>query len=112
MKRRRSLAGRSRWRSAPLSVTTSGSLYFMTLILIWCVFALGYDLMFGVAGLLSFGHAAFFGIGSYVYALGRRARTPACFLLAMLAAGAGRRRCCALCRRRRSRCACPASTSR
>ncbi len=52
----------------PLLVKDRGALYFMTLIMIWCIFALGYDLVFGVAGMLSFGHAAFFGIGSYVFA--------------------------------------------
>jgi branched-chain amino acid transport system permease protein len=53
----------------PFVMQDQGWLYFATLVLVWCVFALGYDLMFGLTGLLSFGHAAFFGIGSYVYAL-------------------------------------------
>lgn len=70
----------------PLVVKDQGQLYFMTLIMVWCVFALGYDLVFGVTGLLSFGHAAFFGAGSYVFALivGKNA---ALFPLAMIAAG-------------------------
>src|SRR3954470_465395 len=34
-------------------------------ILIWGLFALGFNLLYGYAGLLSFGHAAFFGVGSY-----------------------------------------------
>ena len=34
-------------------------------ILIWGLFALGFNLLFGYAGLLSFGHAAFLGVGSY-----------------------------------------------
>lgn len=34
-------------------------------ILIFGLFAVGYNLLFGYTGLLSFGHAAFFGIGSY-----------------------------------------------
>jgi branched-chain amino acid transport system permease protein len=49
----------------PAAVTDQGLLYFITMVLVWCVFAIGYDLMFGLAGLLSFGHAAFFGIGAY-----------------------------------------------
>jgi len=53
----------------PLLVKDRGALYFMTLIMIWCIFALGYDLVFGVAGMLSFGHAAFFGIGAYAAVL-------------------------------------------
>ena len=34
-------------------------------ILIWGLFALGFNLLYGYAGLLSFGHAAFLGVGSY-----------------------------------------------
>ncbi|MFW6118227.1 MAG: branched-chain amino acid ABC transporter permease [Chloroflexota bacterium] len=37
----------------------------MTKILIFAIFAIGYDLVFGHAGLLSLGHAAFFGVGGY-----------------------------------------------
>lgn len=36
-----------------------------TLILIWGIFAMGYDLLHGYTGLLSFGHAAFWGGGAY-----------------------------------------------
>ncbi len=70
----------------PLAVKDQGTLYFITLILIWCIFALGFDLMFGLAGLLSFGHAAFFGIGSYVYAL-IMLKDPTLLPVALLAAG-------------------------
>jgi branched-chain amino acid transport system permease protein len=38
-------------------------------ILIWSIFAIGFDLAFGAAGLLSFGHAAFYGMGAYGVAL-------------------------------------------
>jgi branched-chain amino acid transport system permease protein len=37
--------------------------------LIFAIFALGYDIVLGYTGLLSFGHAMFFGIGSYGTAL-------------------------------------------
>ena len=37
-----------------------------TRFLIWGIFALGFDLLLGFTGLLSFGHAAFWGIGAYV----------------------------------------------
>lgn len=37
-------------------------------ILIWGLFGLGFDLLFGYTGLLSFGQAAFFGTGSFVTA--------------------------------------------
>lgn len=52
--------------AAPL-VADRGVIYFLTLILIWGIFALGFDLVFGLAGLLSFGHAAFLGTGAYVF---------------------------------------------
>lgn len=37
--------------------------------LIFAIFALGYDICFGYTGLLSFGHAAFFGLGAYTTGL-------------------------------------------
>ncbi len=37
--------------------------------LIFAIFALGYDIVFGYTGLLSFGHAMFFGIGAYCTAI-------------------------------------------
>jgi branched-chain amino acid transport system permease protein len=36
-----------------------------TQILLWGIFALGFDLVLGFTGLLSFGHAAFWGLGGY-----------------------------------------------
>ena len=33
--------------------------------LIFAIFAIGYDIVFGFTGLLSFGHAAYFGLGAY-----------------------------------------------
>jgi branched-chain amino acid transport system permease protein len=38
-------------------------------ILIWAIFALGFNLLLGQTGLLSFGHAMFFGTASYATAL-------------------------------------------
>jgi branched-chain amino acid transport system permease protein len=38
-------------------------------ILIWGVFAMSLDLLMGYAGMVSFGHSAFFGLGAYVAAL-------------------------------------------
>lgn len=38
----------------------------VSLILVWALFATGFDLVFGVAGMMSFGHAALFGVGGYV----------------------------------------------
>jgi urea transport system permease protein len=39
------------------------------LLLIWALFALSLGLLWGFAGLLSFGHAAYFGLGAYTYAI-------------------------------------------
>lgn len=41
-----------------------------SVLLIWALFALSLGLMWGYAGLLSFGHSAYFGLGAYVYAIG------------------------------------------
>jgi branched-chain amino acid transport system permease protein len=38
-------------------------------ILIWAIYALGFNLLLGTAGLPSFGHGAFFGIGAYAFGL-------------------------------------------
>lgn len=38
-------------------------------VLIWCIYALGYNVALGYAGLPSFGHGAFFGIGAYGVAI-------------------------------------------
>lgn len=40
-----------------------------TKILIWAIFALGFDILLGFTGYLSFGHAAFFGVSAYVTGL-------------------------------------------
>src|SRR6185437_3719250 len=45
-----------------------GSVDLFTRILIWGVFGLGFDLLFGRAGLLSFGQGAFYGTGGFVTA--------------------------------------------
>ncbi len=42
---------------------------FLTEIIIFSLFAMSFNLLFGYTGLLSFGHAAFFGLGGYAMAL-------------------------------------------
>ena len=42
-------------------------------ILIWGIFAMSLDLLMGRAGMVSFGHSAFFGLGGYVAALALKA---------------------------------------
>ena len=57
-------------------------------ILIWGVFAMSLDLIMGYAGMVSFGHSAFFGVGGYVaaLALSRDAGLTSALLLPALAA--------------------------
>jgi branched-chain amino acid transport system permease protein len=43
--------------------------YLGTEIAIWLIFALGFNLLFGYAGLHSFGHGAYLGIGAYAFGL-------------------------------------------
>jgi branched-chain amino acid transport system permease protein len=48
--------------------TWLGSVDLFTRILIWGIFGLGFDLLFGRTGLLSFGQGAFYGTGGFVTA--------------------------------------------
>jgi urea transport system permease protein len=67
--------GRIRWNwfaalavllaALPLASETSTP----TLLAIWSLFALSLALMWGYAGIISFGHAAYFGLGAYTYAI-------------------------------------------
>ncbi len=43
----------------------------LTLVLVWAVFGLAWNVLSGYTGLVSFGHAAFFGLGAYTTALGQ-----------------------------------------
>ena len=54
-----------------LSITNSYYQLMMTMVLVWAVFGLSWNLFSGYTGLISFGHAAFFGIGAYTTALGQ-----------------------------------------
>lgn len=54
--------------AVPLLVTES-QISLITYMLIWGLFAMGYDFMFGYSGMVSFGHAAFFGLGAYMIAI-------------------------------------------
>jgi branched-chain amino acid transport system permease protein len=54
-------------------------------VLIMGLFAIGFNLLMGYAGLVSFGHAAFFGVGAYTCGLLLK-KTPAPFAVAFLAA--------------------------
>jgi branched-chain amino acid transport system permease protein len=56
--------------STPLWLKQVGLYQYLALeITIWMLFALGYNLLLGTAGLPSFGHGAYFGIGAYAFGL-------------------------------------------
>jgi branched-chain amino acid transport system permease protein len=70
--------GRSRWRPLELAFWAAPILAFFVLgdrrqflsqIFIYGLFALSLDLILGYAGILSLGHAAFFGVGAYAAGL-------------------------------------------
>ena len=51
------------------AVVSPFQILFATEMLIQCLFALAFNLLFGITGLLSFGQAAYFGVGGYLAAL-------------------------------------------
>ena len=56
--------------STPLWLARVGLYQYLALeIMIWMLFALGYNLLLGTTGLPSFGHGAYFGIGAYAFGL-------------------------------------------
>jgi len=58
--------------AAPLVAQAAGAGYWVSLltrVMIFAIAALGLDLALGVGGLVSFGHAAFMGIGAYMSAI-------------------------------------------
>ena len=56
--------------STPLWVARIGLYQYLALeIMIWMLFALGFNLLLGFGGLPSFGHGAYFGIGAYAFGL-------------------------------------------
>jgi branched-chain amino acid transport system permease protein len=59
------------YAAVAMSVTNSYYQLVLTLVPVWAVFGLSWNLLSGYTGLISFGHAAFFGIGAYATALGQ-----------------------------------------
>lgn len=73
---------------APLFLS-SFLMIFLTEILIMALFALGFNLVFGYTGLLSFGHAAYFSIGAYttgIFLLRVSPSIPLAFLAGVIVA--------------------------
>jgi branched-chain amino acid transport system permease protein len=58
-----------------------------TEMLIFAIFAVGYDIIFGYTGLLSFGHAIFFGVGAYGTGLVLVRLVPSLFVALVIAIG-------------------------
>src|SRR3990172_10896660 len=75
--------------AAAFFVPAAGSRYYTFLandVVIWALFATSLNLLVGYTGLVSFGHAAYFGIGAYTTGiLMKKVGLP--FLLAFPAAG-------------------------
>jgi ABC-type branched-subunit amino acid transport system ATPase component/ABC-type branched-subunit amino acid transport system permease subunit len=57
------------YAAAAMSISNSYHQLMMTLVLVWAVFGLSWNLLSGYTGLISFGHAAFFGLGAYATVL-------------------------------------------
>jgi branched-chain amino acid transport system permease protein len=56
--------------TAPWWITRVGLYPYLALeVLVWMIFALGYNLLLGYGGLPSFGHGAYFGVGAYAFGL-------------------------------------------
>ncbi len=56
--------------TTPLWLARVGLYQYLALeVMVWMLFALGYNLMLGTTGLPSFGHGAFFGAGAYAFGL-------------------------------------------
>ena len=59
------------YAAVALLITNSYYQLMMTLVLVWASFGLSWNLFSGYTGLISFGHAVFFGLGAYTTALGQ-----------------------------------------
>ena len=59
------------YAAVSLNVTNSYYQLVMTLVPVWAIFGLSWNLLSGYTGLISFGHAAFFGVGAYAVVLGQ-----------------------------------------
>ncbi|NNM72938.1 ABC transporter permease subunit [Enterovirga aerilata] len=59
------------YAAVAMVITNSYYQLMLTLVLVWAVFGLSWNVLSGYTGLISFGHAAFFGIGAYTTVLGQ-----------------------------------------
>lgn len=63
-----------------------GFLFIAGLVLVQALFAMSWNILFGYAGLASFGHAGFFGIGAYTVGALLRYQVPLPFVLMLVCA--------------------------
>ena len=77
--------------TVPLWITRVGLYPYLGVeILIWSIYALAFNLLLGTAGLPSFGHGAYFGVGAYAFGLFQFNVVPnlwLCLAAALLAGG-------------------------
>jgi branched-chain amino acid transport system permease protein len=77
--------------SVPLWIERAGLYPYLGVeILIWSIYALAFNLLLGTAGLISFGHGAYFGVGAYAFGLAQfnlAGNLWICLGVAILAAG-------------------------
>ena len=85
------LAVAAAYLGAALLVDNSYHQLIFTLVLVWACFGLSWNMLSGYTGLVSFGHAAFFGLGAYAAVLGQISLGLSPWLMIPLAAviGAG-----------------------
>ena len=69
----------------PALLRLGGFTYLGTEVMIWSIFALGYNLLLGYTGLPGFGHGAFLGIGGYLLGLAQREWTGGLWLPLLIA---------------------------
>lgn len=65
-------------------ITSRFSTYLVIQILLLSLLAMGFNLLFGYTGLLSFGHAAFYAVGAYTAGLVLKEVTPSLLLAVLL----------------------------
>ncbi|OLC19404.1 MAG: hypothetical protein AUH33_05740 [Chloroflexi bacterium 13_1_40CM_68_21] len=69
----------------PAVLRLGGYTYLGTEVMIWSIFALGYNLLLGYTGLPAFGHGAFLGIGGYLLGIAQRWWTGGVWLPLLIA---------------------------
>jgi ABC-type branched-subunit amino acid transport system ATPase component/ABC-type branched-subunit amino acid transport system permease subunit len=72
-----------------LFVTNSYYQLIMTLVLVWACFGLSWNMLSGYTGLVSFGHASFFGLGAFATVLAQKYWGVSPWIMLFVSAGIG-----------------------